>query len=44
MSPLTRLDSYQGAEDQWRELLASSAADTLFPHAPVAASLVGAVR
>ena len=30
MSPLTRLDSYQGAEDQWRELLASSAADTLF--------------
>ena len=30
MSRLTRLDSYEGAEKQWRQLLSSSAVDTLF--------------
>ena len=30
MSPLTRLDSYQGTEDQWQDLLARSAVDTVF--------------
>ena len=30
MSPLTRLDSYQGAEEQWQSLLSRSTIDTLF--------------
>ena len=30
MSPLTRLDSYQGTEEQWQSLLACSAVDTVF--------------
>ena len=30
MSRLTRLDSYQGAEEQWQDLLAGSVVDTVF--------------
>ena len=30
MSPLTRLESYQGAEEQWKNLLACSAVNTVF--------------